>query len=327
MVDQLRRGLRPTSVDEIGEHNGEGGQVRRQDCRGERVDRRRVHRAVGRAAVDQADDPLLDDTALGAVDAQVGGEFAGRLDSRDRRVRVAQPGHLGDVVQPVGRPPRRPGRPVGMAAAVHAPAMLSAPVWACLALGVVIGVGKRGLCWEGRVHRPERARCAYRPGVTGWIDPQVTRPPFLVRLIAAGIPGEPAPVDAEQLVLVGHLSRAGLRADRRAAGGDDRQRGLRQPAGLAVVGVAVQQQVQVRAEDAVQVVGVTQVLVIRGGAPDRVVMHRADPQPAVPLVAAQRLGDSPELVFPEPAVVLFVCFGHRRVQPGHDNLVVGDLDQ
>ncbi len=82
-----------------------------------------------------------------------------------------------------------------------------------------------------------------------------------------------------------------------------------------------------RAEEAVQVVGVTQVLVIRGGAPDGVVVHGADPQPAIPLVAAQRLGEGTELVFPEPAVVLLVGFGHRRVQPGHDDFVAGDLDQ
>ncbi len=82
-----------------------------------------------------------------------------------------------------------------------------------------------------------------------------------------------------------------------------------------------------RAEDAVQVVGVAQVLVIRGSAPDGVVVHRADPKPAVPLVAAQRLGDGTELVFPEPAVVLLVGFGHRGVQSGHDDFVAGDLDQ
>ncbi len=93
------------------------------------------------------------------------------------------------------------------------------------------------------------------------------------------------------------------------------------------MGVAVQQQVQVRAEDAVQIVDVTQILIIRGGAPDRVVVHRADPQPAVPLIAAKRLGDGTELVFPEPAVVLLVRLGHRRVQPGHDDSAVGDLDQ
>ncbi len=93
------------------------------------------------------------------------------------------------------------------------------------------------------------------------------------------------------------------------------------------MGVAVQQQVQARAEDAVQVVGVTQVLVIRGGVPDGVVVHGADPQPAIPLVAAQRLGDAAELVFTEPAVVLLVGFGHRRIQSGHDDFVAGDLDQ
>ncbi len=239
MVDQLRRGLRPGDVDEVGEQaRPESGQVRRPDGLGERVDRRHVQVAGREFAGDQADDPLLDDTALGAADAQVGGEFAGRLDPLDRRVRVAQPGHLGDLVQHV-RLPRRPGRPVRKAVAVHAPAILSAPAWAYFALGVVIGVGERGLRWEDRVHRPEHARCAYRPGATGRVDPQVTRPPFLVRLIAAGIAGEPAPVDAEQLVLVGHLARAGLRIDRRTAGGDDRQPG-RQPAGPAVVGVAVQ---------------------------------------------------------------------------------------
>ncbi len=32
-------------------------------------------------------------------------------------------------------------------------------------------------------------------------------------------------------------------------------------------------------------------------------------------------------MFPEPAVVLLVRFGHRRVQPGHDDFAVGDLDQ
>ncbi len=82
-----------------------------------------------------------------------------------------------------------------------------------------------------------------------------------------------------------------------------------------------------RAEDAVQVVGVAQVLVIGGGAADRVVVHGADPQPAVPLVAAQPVGDGTELVFPEPAVVLLVRLGHGGVQSGHDDFAVGDLDQ
>ncbi len=301
VVDQLRRGLRPGCVDEVGEQaRPESGHVRGPDASRELLDRGRV-----RGAVEQTDEPAQHDAAPVQAHMQVGGQPAGRLDPRDRRVRVAQAGHLGDVVQPVGRPPQRPGRPVGMAVAVHAPAILSAPVWACFVLGVVIRVGERGLWREGRVHRPERARCAYRPGVPGRVDAQVTRPPFLVGLIAAGIPGEAVPVDAEQLVLVGHRSRAGMRADRRAAGGDDRQPGG-QPVRPPVVGVAVQQQVQPRAEDAVQVVGVAQVLVIGGGAPDRVVMHGADPQPAIPLVAAKRLGDGTQLALTEPAVMLLV---------------------
>ncbi len=128
VIDQLRRGLRPSDVDEVGEQaRPEGGQVRRPDCCGERVNRRHVQVAVREFAGDQTDDPLLDDTALGTADEQVGGKFAGRLDPRDRRVRVAQPGHLGDVVQPVGRLPRRPEGPVRKAVAVHAPAILSAP--------------------------------------------------------------------------------------------------------------------------------------------------------------------------------------------------------
>ncbi len=82
-----------------------------------------------------------------------------------------------------------------------------------------------------------------------------------------------------------------------------------------------------RAEDAVQIVGVAQVLVVGGGAPDRVVVDGADPQPTVPLVAAQRVGDGVELVFTEPAVVFLVGLGHGGVQPGHDDFAVGDLDQ
>ncbi len=224
---------------------------------------------------------------------------------------MVQAGHLSDLVQRVRwSPPRLPGWFVAVQRiAVRVPVVRVLTVWvpvvrlvpmaarcvlAWFALLVVVpgfGGGRKG-----RVDRPERVRCAHRPGAAGRVDPQVTRPPFLVRLVAAGIAGEPVPVDAEQLVLVRHLGRA--------AGGDDREPG--QPVRPAVVSVAVQQQVQMRAEDAVQVVGVTQVLVIGGGAPDRVVVHRADPQPAVPLVTAQHLGDGTELALTEPAVMLLV---------------------
>ncbi len=155
--------------------------------------------------------------------------------------------------------------------AVHTPAIrfARAPAWFTL-LVVVPGRGRKR-----RLHRPERARCAHRPRVTGRVDPQVTRPTFLIGLVAAGIAGEPVPVDPDQLILVRHLRQAGLRIDRRTARGRDRQPGG-QPTDPAVVGVAVQQQVQVRAEDTVQIVDVAQVLVIRGGAPDRVVVDGAD---------------------------------------------------
>ncbi len=156
--------------------------------------------------------------------------------------------------------------------AVHTPVIrfARAPAWFTL-LVVVPGRGRKR-----RLHRPERMRCAYRPRAAGRVDPQITGPTFLIGLVAAGIAGEPVPVDPDQLVLVRHLRQADLRVDRGAARGCDRQPGG-QPADPAVVGVAVQQQVQVRSEDTVEIVGVAQVLVIGGGAADRVVVHGTDP--------------------------------------------------
>ncbi len=108
MGDQLGRGLRPAGVDEVGEQAGEGGQIRCPDRPGEFVDRRRVHRAV-----DQTDHPLFHHLAFGPPYPQMRGPLAGRLDPRDRRVRVAQAGHLRDLVQRVGWQGRRSGQFVG----------------------------------------------------------------------------------------------------------------------------------------------------------------------------------------------------------------------
>ncbi len=281
--DQARRGLRP-GVDEVGEHARVGGQVAVPDGPRELVDPGRV-----RVAVEQADDPVLGDAPLGAPQPQMGGRPAVSrrlLDPIDPRVRMAQAGHLGDLVQQVGWP--RPGRlavaplagravvvqegPVGRSpvreAAVPAPAG-AVPSW--LALPTAIPRRAR----ERRVHGPELVPGAHRPGAAGRVDPRVARPASLVRLVAAGVPGEPGPVDADQLVLVRHLGRPGGRGGRRAARGHHRQPGDRQRAGPAVVGVTVQEQVQVGPEDPVQVVGVAQVLVVRGRAADRVVVHLA----------------------------------------------------
>ncbi len=320
--DQLGGGRCSPGVDELGDQIAAVRRIPGLDRCGELV-----NRGLVRFAVDQADEPVLHGVALGTPHIQAGGQPAGRLDPLDRRVRVVQAGHFGDFVQRVRLPPWRSGQPVGQLLAVREPAVHTpairfarAPAWFTL-LVVVPGRGRKR-----RVHRPERVRCAHRPRAAGRVDPQVTRPTFLIGLVAAGIAGEPVPVDPDQLILVRHLRRACLRVDRRTARGRDRQPGG-QPAGPAVVGMAVQQQVQVRAEDAVQVVGVAQVLVVGGGAPDRVVVHGTDPQPAVPLVTAQGLGDGTELVFPEAAVVHLVRFGHRRVQSSHDDFAVGDLDQ
>ncbi len=266
--DQLGGGRCSPGVDELGDQIAAVRRIPGLDRCGELV-----NRGVVRFAVDQADEPVLHGAALGTPHIQAGGQSAGRLDPRDRRVRVVQPGHLGDFVQRVRLPPpRRPGQPVRKAVAVHTPAIrfARAPAWFTL-LVVVPGRGRKR-----RLHRPERMRCAHRPRAAGRVDPQVTGPTFLVGLVAAGVAGEPVSVDAEQLVLVGHRSRTGGCVDRGAARGCDRQPG-RQPAGPAVVGMAVQQQVQVRAEDTVQIVDVAQVLVIGGGAPDGVVVHGADP--------------------------------------------------
>jgi hypothetical protein len=89
-----------------------------------------------------------------------------------------------------------------------------------------------------------------------------------------GVAGDLLRGDRQQLVLVGHLRRAGGLGDGCAPGGHgEHARG--QPVQAPVMGVPVQQQVRrlVPAEPAVQVVGVAQVLVVQGRPAHDVVVH------------------------------------------------------
>ena len=106
------------------------------------------------------------------------------------------------------------------------------------------------------------------------------------------------------------------------------------------MGVAMQQQVDRArtitrvagggvADDPVQVVGVAEVLVVVHRAPHRVVVDRAEHQPAVLPVRPEPLGEPRQLRLPDPAIVVgvLVALGHGRVQAGHDQLQIGNLEQ
>lgn len=159
-------------------------------------------------------------------------------------------------------------------------------------------------------------------------DAVVADPALLVGLIAASPALDPVGVDTHELILVGDLGRPRVLVDGRAPGRQDRQPPS-EPVQLGVVGVAVQDQIEVGSEDALQVVGVLEVLVVRHDTTNQVVVDHADPQPAPLLEHPQPVGEPAELGLANPAVVVLVAvaLGHGRVQPRHHQPQVGQLEQ
>lgn len=101
------------------------------------------------------------------------------------------------------------------------------------------------------------------------------------------------------------------------------------PADLAVVRVAVQQQVQVRADETFQIVGVAQVFVVLLGRAEVVVVQHAQPEPVLPLKPPQ-LGLEPlplGLAYVAVVRAVLVAFGDSRVEAGNDQLQVGHFVQ
>jgi hypothetical protein len=100
---------------------------------------------------------------------------------------------------------------------------------------------------------------------------------------------------------------------------------------LRVVRVPVQQQVhQARlAQQPVEVVGVTQVLVVPDRAAHRVVVHGGQPEPAPGPVASEPISEPPQLVLSDPPVVVSVAVAlrHGGVQSRHHHSQVRHLEQ
>ena len=93
--------------------------------------------------------------------------------------------------------------------------------------------------------------------------------------------------------------------------------------------VPVQQDVELRAERGLEVVGIAQVLVVVGGAAPHVVVDDADTQPLAVDVRVELLGEPAQLTLADPAVVILVevALAHRRVQARDDEPQIVDGPQ
>jgi hypothetical protein len=180
---------------------------------------------------------------------------------------------------------------------------------------------------EGVVDGPEPLLAVVMPVIAVLADAGVADPALLAEGVGTPPALDPVGVDADELVLVGDLGRAGVGGDGGAAGRQHQQ--VAEPVPLGVVGVAVQEEVQPRGQDLLQVGGVAQVLVVGHRAPDDVVVQHPDPQPAALLERAQALGEPAELPLPDPAMVVAVAvaLGHGGVQPGDHQPQLGQLEQ